>query len=238
MDNKERTLKVLGGVVALATCIAGWLALPQIQRRLGQANPTSETTQQPPMISVSILPLTYTPLPTYTQYPTYTISPHEATQTLNLLNPTVIPTITSIPSPTLPPNTSPDSRLKVGDTWKQDGFYLTLEKAELGTYQKTGTISLSFSVANHTGDALAVSLDQRDVVLEASNGTRFKPAWDRYDIWQKTIPNGAREEVWFTYSPHYIWWGDYFSPNVTYILITVRNWSRISEAVWQIDIQH
>jgi DNA-binding CsgD family transcriptional regulator len=144
------------------------------------------------------------------------------------------------PTPTPPLDTPPSTHLQVGDTWKQDGVGLTLTEGSLENFQGKGQVYLSFTFANTTGSDLSVAFDIQDMVVEANNGTRFRPFYTDPSgaIWKETIANGNRREVWFYGSTEYSWLGDYFSPDVSFILITVRNWSRIAEANWQIDIQH
>jgi len=193
-------------------------------------SPTSAPVLPSATPSVTATPVPTTPAPTETPLPPATPTP-------------VVIVITATPAPPVQaalPNTVPGTRLKVGDPWIQDGVYLTLKTADLGTFQGTGEIYLAFDFANHTGSDLAVSFDIRNVILEASNGTRFRSFYSDQErsVWRETIANEAREDVWFYYSNRYSFLGDYFAPEVTYILVTVRNWSRIHEAVWQIDIQH
>ena len=117
---------------------------------------------------------------------------------------------------------------------------MTLQTADLSTFQGTGEIWLSLNVANHTGSDLALSLDQRNVILETNTGVRFKPFYSEGDtsVWQQTVENGDREDVRFHYSTRYSWLGDYFAPGVNYVRVIVRDWSRMNEGIWQIDINH
>lgn len=157
-------------------------------------------------------------------------------------SPTAAATDTPPQPPTATPSldTPPGTRLKVGDTWQQERVSLTLKKTSFDNFQGNGELWLSFDFANNSGSDLSVAFDIRNVVVEANNSIRFRTFYSEEQgaTWKQTIANGDRQDVWFYQSTQYSWLGDYFSPSVSYILVTVRNWSRIAEAVWQIDIQH
>jgi len=176
--------------------------------------PTSEPEEED-------VPPTSTPHPTSTPLPTSTPPP-----------PTEIPTLTPIP------NTQGGTILKVGETWIQDGVYLTLRDVEL-TSEHDGEVYLKFDVGNFTGSDINVSFYAGDLTLIANNGERFEPSGgpNSYSVetatWNEVIKNGERKDVWFWHTRRPSWLGNIFAPDFSYLTITVRNWSLIGEAVWE-----
>jgi len=172
-----------------------------------------------------------------------TATPPPATET-PLVHPTdtsVPPSPTTIPSPTqapIPTDTLPGTKLQPGDTWTQNGVRLTLVNHVLRTFQGKGEIGVQFELANSTGADLTVSLDIRDVTLDTNTGTRFElfNCPDYGKVYQMTFKPSSREVVYICGRDITYFHGDYFAPDVTAVLVTVRNWSRISEAVWELPI--
>jgi hypothetical protein len=174
-----------------------------------------------------------------------TATPEPASLTVSADTATSIPSTptsqppTNTPRPTEPQDTVPGTRLQPGETWKQDGFHLTLERVRFDTFQGQGEVWLGFSVTNRTGAPISVELFQEDITVEASNGTRFVQDYSTSStVWRETLNHGDKADVWLSARTNYAWIGDYFSTDVEYILVTVRNWSRITEAFWQIDVDH
>jgi len=172
-------------------------------------------------VPVASLP-THTPYPTNTPYPTST--PYPTPKPVQA---------TSIPTPIPPENTPPGIPLKPDETWKQDGLNLTLSVVkEIPNNYVGGQIDLKFLIANRTGNELNLSLEIVNVSAETNTGEKYKLTADRHDAWKETLKNGddTTFEVWFD--------GNFYSPEVDYILVTVKDWSRIKEAIWKIPIYH
>lgn len=227
---------VLCSVLTAAGLFAGWwffLREPPASVAQGPGEPTATAIVQtvvvtaPPEQALStatpiVVVVTATPLP----------------KTSTSTQPPVPPTETVVPTNTLIPDTLAGTPLKPGDTWTQNGFRLTLVEYELLEFQGEGEIVLLFEMANATGADLTVTLDIQDVVVETNTGTRFRlfNCPDNDKVYQTTLAPATRDAVYLCARNVVLFHGDYFASDVTAVLVTVRNWSRISEAIWQIDI--
>jgi DNA-binding CsgD family transcriptional regulator len=228
---------ISGMVITVALGLIIWRVLDAI----GLFPPASPTevvmTIAPPTAEPSGVPELPSPTPLITEViVVVTATPLPATETSPAPTDTPLPP-TEIPTPTPQPNTPAGSHLQPGETWKQDGFHLTLDKVEFDEFFGAGIIRLEFSVTNRTGAPISIALDRQDITVQTNNGTVF-PQFGNTSIFRDTLNNDERVEVWLGGGPSYEWKGDYHSPDVTYILVIVRNWSRIPEAIWQIDINH
>jgi hypothetical protein len=192
-------------------------------------------TPLPTFIKIPVAP-TPTPYPTYTPFPTLTDTPIPPTQTPFI----IIATATPVPTSTAPENTPPGTVLATGETWKQDGLYLTLDKVELGlTYYNAGTVEPEFVVENRTGEVINFEFNTRNVVIVANNGIRFERSEGSDCTLRYRLDMGETFSTIFD-CPWKIddYYGNYFDPSVDYLLVTVSNFGRIDEAKWKIPITH
>lgn len=222
---------LMGGAVWAWTIWQGATPTPVAQASTPVPTEPPAPTQAPG-VTREVIVITATPLPV-----TMTPRPSATARRISTATQSLPPT--AAPSPTLarPPDTPPGTRLRPGETWTQDGFRLTLTKHYLLEFQGEGEIGLEFEMANVTGADLTVSLDIRDVTLETNTATQFTlfNCSGQGLIYQRTLPSASRQPVFLCSSIMYFH-GNYFAPDVTAVYVTVRNWSRIAEAVWQIDI--
>lgn len=180
---------------------------------------------------------TYTPYPTVTRFPTLTNTPIPPTQTPYI----IIATPTPVRTPTPPKNTPPGTVLDVGKTWKQNGLYLTLTKVDLDILHGESRVELSFFVENRTGKAMSFNFDTRNVVVVDNNGTRFEKSSQYICTEPYHIEKGETFDTEFGCGSNYVYpkyYGDWFAPNVDYLLAMVSNFGRIDEAKWKVDITH
>ena len=228
---------ISGVVITVALGLVLWRVLDVIGFFPPAAPTEVVTTIAPPMTEPSPVPVLPSPTPLVTEVVVVvTATPPPATETSPAATDTPLPP-TEVPSPTPQPNTPAGSHLQAGETWKQDGFHLTLDKVEFDEFFGEGIIRLAFSVTNRTGAPISIALDRQDITVQTNNGSVF-PHFGNMSIFRDTLNNDERVQVWLGGGPSYEWKGDYHSPDVAYILVIVRNWSRIPEAIWQIDIQH
>lgn len=192
------------------------------------ANATPPTPTNPP---VSIIVVTPT-APTQAQNP---IEPAPATL------PPPLPTQIPVPTPTetpLPPDTALGTILEVGQTWQQEGAELTLKNTQMDpnhvlfsfefTNRKPYQISIAF-----TNDSFAVSDNRgRDYTIcfffngcwQSHGSATLQPG----DTWVLREGGGGALGVDVITS----------DPELSQLIITVKNISTISEARWGVPIRH
>jgi hypothetical protein len=172
MNNNKRTLEVLGITIAVVACIATWLTVPQVQRLLGQSNPTSNIIQQPKTESVSVSQPTYTLFPTYTLYPTL-IPPTQPDPT-NVPAPTIEPTLLPLLVDSSLPGTPPGTVLQVGETWTTGGFSVQLVSLKFCCGDEA---DLQFLFTNNTRRAVFFHLNENShVTMQDDIGKSY--TWD------------------------------------------------------------
>jgi hypothetical protein len=164
-----------------------------------------------------------TAVPTYTPYPT---------QTPWIIIATQIPT----PVPTESENTPPGTILEVGETWKQNGVYLTVEKIDL---DERGIVLPHFVVENRTGQTISFIFEPANVDVVDNNGNIFE---QNSITCPQTYHIQDRERLqtifacWGGSIPSHT--GDFFDPTVSHLLVVVSEFGRIDEARWKIDVAH
>ena len=129
---RKYSLEILGVIVAAIACVAGWLALPQIQALIQQPPSTDQGqhTQQ-----VVIVP-TYTPYPTYTPFPTFTPPPIPTIEVETATVPSDQNIPTEVPTPIiLEPSPSPIGGAIIG-ALLPDGS-IADRTSRIGLYPKT-----------------------------------------------------------------------------------------------------
>lgn len=144
---------------------------------------------------------------------------------------TPIPTVAVIPLTDTPSN----SELSIRQSWSTNGVVLTLESAALGK-DNSWWHEFTFTLENRTGgeiffnanDAIIEMLDQSYTIRDEMHSYReFLP--------DKLANNeSARFVVGFNTLYEY----DPLSTSEPYIYIRVSNLSRITDALWKIDVPH
>jgi hypothetical protein len=166
-------------------------------------------------------PPTGTPIP-----PTATHTP-QPTQTPWIIIATPIPT----PVPTEPENTPPGTILEVGETWKQDGLHLTLRKLEM---TGGGIVNTWFVAENKAGQVLNFKFNTKDVVVTDNNGVVFGKHYEKSCTQSHRLEKGESRDIKECYNwTGFRHGGDYFDPEVTYLVVTISNFGRIGEAKWR-----
>jgi hypothetical protein len=252
MDKSKRTLEVIGIFIGIVACIAGWLALPQVQRRLEQPTTTSIADLQP----------TYTPLPTYTPYPTVflpTQSPTEAISPTSVTIPTSIPTEaipptvdlipTSIPSPfpTISLDTPSGSVLGTGQYWRQNDLSLILDDVSFNA--ATPCVSFRFDLNNDSDHDVILTIVLGQFSVTDNTGRTWTPRalshyvhcgdpgpWNDSQISTSIAPGQSYWDAAYT-----TWLvsfdGPLTDPQVTNLYIAVNGLAQFSNATWGITIK-
>jgi hypothetical protein len=142
MNRTQEIAAILGLIIASCACVAGWLAIPQVQgfaeqfagRKESIATMVDTTATVLPSTGIAIQP-TPIPLPTIAQptlaSPTTITSPTTTPTPSPTASPRPSPTNTLVPTPTPLADTPPGITLQVGDTWRQGGIELQLLKTAL-----------------------------------------------------------------------------------------------------------
>jgi hypothetical protein len=262
MDNSKKTLEVLAIFFAIAACIAGWLALPQVQRLLEQLNPPNKIVASPTLTPIFELQPTYTPLPTYTAYPTMlpvipspteaapatsapisASAPTEAVQPTDVLIPTLIPS----PIPTISLDTPSGSILNKGQYWRQNDLSLILEDVAFDTGRSCA--SFDFDLNNDSSHDVILTIVLSQFSVTDNTGRTWTPRalshyvfcgdpgpWNDSQISTSVAPG---QSYW---DAAYTTWivsfdGPLTDPQVTNLYITVNGLAQFSNATWGIAIK-
>jgi len=229
-------LGAIASLVAIIVFLTGKQSLPEF---LG--GPRSEQAQR-------------TSIPTQQSYQTAKATLTPTVRATDTPLPRPSPTKTPIPSPTPLPDTSPGTVLEVGQSWRQEGIELRIkgpsvlpegiqffpEGILLCTQVKNNTASqIIFKLGSYSDHMNAV--DNRGANLEVNT---YNWRWgDQRTGWafqeERTIILGPGEthpvlddhNCWFVFA-------DIGNPQVTEVVVTFRNISRISQAQWRIVIPH
>jgi hypothetical protein len=172
------------------------------------------------VVTATSPPASKTPVPSYTPVPTKT----------------QVPTNTPIPSPTAIPNTIPGSILEISDWWKEDDVWLRISEYTLDEY---GQIGVLFEFSNRTIDTISFNWNTTGNFSMLDNNQHLYPAasW-KYDNVDNNVIIQPGEIVkldgrfsWLTVS-----YKDtiVFNADVTELIITVENLSRIDLAQFKI----
>jgi tetratricopeptide (TPR) repeat protein len=208
--------------------------LAEIEAKLAVLSAPTSTPTHTPSLTPTVTP-TPSSRPTFTKQPTAAHTPHPTATPLptNTPQPTKTPTITPLQTATNTP--TPDPRLAVGETWKQEGVWLTLERAQ---FQADGNIIFDLKLENHTGDTIAFSWDADNLRLVDNLGHEYGQPWCNRD---KAVLKAED-----SYRLHSCNWGrglyfsgeEFFNQSVTDMTLTVQGLSRITLAQWHIAVPH
>lgn len=173
-----------------------------------------------------------TDIPESTDTPTPTDTPEPSPIPVDTATPR--PTSTSRPTATVPANTEPGSELAVGETWIQDGVWLKLESIDSPTYHQH---TIWLVVTNKTGHEIV--FEPKEASIEFLNQNYGFEA-SRHSYQPPYPPNrmangeSKRFNTYISTSHGF----NPFSNEVDYYYLRVDNFSRISDALWRIDVQH
>lgn len=172
----------------------------------------------------------------------------------------VIPTFTPIPSPTLLPDTPPNTVLEVGQTWRQGGMELTLTEVSIANHP-TGPGNWSsgypapyvtFRLTNRKIQQISIRYNIADAVSATDNlGRRLAigcthmaverlDAYDNFDTYAVVMDSGKSIylQSWGDYGPpSALILADTTDPALTEITVSVSV-SSIVNARWRIPIAH
>ena len=185
---------------------------------------------------VTVLAPTYTPLPTYTPFPplpTYTLPALPPTPTATRVVPKA-PTPTITPTEDVP---TPDTRLKVRESWTEKGVSLTLNEVN---FLENGNIEFDLVFENKTGGTIAFSWDANNVSLIDNLGNRYSQPWCNND--ELVLKAGEsfpirscnRTGGWLVFNSN----KEFFNQAVTEMTFAAKGMSRIEQAQWKIIIPH
>jgi hypothetical protein len=184
-----------------------------------------------------------------------TLEPTSVSTAIPTTIPTTIPTSTEVPATVLEP--TQDTRLEVGQTWTHDGVSLTLDNAVLtlksGNWSPA-SLGVSFIFKNDLSNDLFFALGRSDFYYTDNLGNIGDSGgwgWPCYgDTWNvnvsaggtlKTIDcehpgtNGVSNDLY----DRLIWFQvDITNQKIIEVTITVREFSRITDAKWRIPIPH
>lgn len=214
----------LGLIVAVIACIAGWLALPQIQRLFDQPPITPRATEVP------------------------------ATEPLNdPPNPTEPPTTelpTNAPPPAPDPDTEPGTILEEGKAWRQGGLELRLVAKE---FFPDANLAIVYFTLTNVGDSQRIIEFSQDNFSAVDNlNHRIDTggiSWNFDPYLQHTCKSDTmilepndREGIKLS-CDRGNWEGvalavDIADSAITEIIITVSGISSINDARWRIPINH
>jgi hypothetical protein len=221
-------------IVALLSCIAAYLALPQIQKVL---SPQATLTQ----VSVSAI---NPPVATNTSYPTQVLlQPTDTPLPTYTAQPTLAETPTSSPSPTLTPiaDTSLGTVLRVEDTWISNGVSLTLERV---TWEPDvawiGQVDFWLYLKNNTDQEILISFDEHTFDVRDNLGKIYLPKCLYQSPYEYVIASGKGKYLADSCTPYdsTMFTGDFFNQSVEQLTITIKNLSRVQEAQWVVDVPH
>jgi hypothetical protein len=166
-----------------------------------------------------------TPLPTYTQYPT----PVPDTPIVKTA------TATPLPTPTEPTNTAPGTILEVGEWWKENGVWVQVNEIQLHDY---GAIKVFMTVMNRTENKLLIDWAQ-DINFSLIDNTGHRYSDSSQTREGKTGIDVNEKKGIYEYSD----WSaaeyrddHFFNSDVTELIFTVTEFSRISRAQWRLPI--
>jgi hypothetical protein len=244
---------IIGVIVAVATCIAAWLVVPEIrtlfnsQKISTSSSPSPKGTDIPINISTPSAPAvsTDTPVTSVTLTLTYTLSPT-----------VFVPSATNtplLPTSTIVQDTPAGSILDVGQTWKSEGIWLTLGDAKLYPSNNPGfnngcRIGLDFYLENKTLQDRVIEISESLFSISDNLGNLNI----KHGVASSSYPCPAPGIMSHSFSklvkpgerfPSYGYWYvgaviDITNTSLDYILVTVNDLSNIKNATWKIPIYH
>ncbi len=158
----------------------------------------------------------------------------------------VVPTATSIPSPTQSPNTPTDSILEVGQSWRKDNVLLTLANSKfyIGDFGFECEIGPKFYLENLSSSTIIVSVRLSEFSLQDNLGSQWIPTAvsafegcpNHNDSYTEEVEPGKR----FTVPGYDSWYvgfqGSINDPAVTYLIVTVNDLYHFTGARWKVPI--
>lgn len=133
----------------------------------------------------------------------------------------------------------------MNETWKHEGLNLTLLEVSFeiagGEHTDEPAAKLLFSVENNTGQTLNFSFDTKNIFVTDNIGNRYVP--DDQALCTKGYilkPGDSFSTLnfeCFNWFPG-LYFGNILDPNVTHLNVTVKEFGRIPEAVWQVPVLH
>jgi hypothetical protein len=216
----QQRIQIIGLMVALLACIAGYLALPQMQRLLF---PQPTQTQVLVIVTNSAHP-TDTPYPTQIVFqPTYTLSA----------------TSTSLPTPIA--DRLPGTVLSTGDSWISNGVSLTLERVEWKDSPAwIGIVDFWLYINNNSDQEILISFDEHNFNVRDNIDKIYLPKCLYQAPYSDVIPSGEGRYIADSCTPYdsTMFTGDFFNQSAKQLTLTVKNLSRIQEAQWIVDVPH
>jgi hypothetical protein len=176
--------------------------------------------------------------------------PTDVPQTLEPSNPEPGSAPDVATAPTVP-DTPPGTILEVGQTWRQGGIELRLDKGEVmigDEYREHGPgVLIGFSLTNRKPQQITFQITQEDFFASDNRGRQlqvgkvnpfygyyFAPPMDDIPI---NLQSGEHIELYYDYDAFFVR-DDITDPSVTEIIIGATGISGIDNARWRIPIFH
>jgi hypothetical protein len=179
-------------------------------------------------------------IPDSAQTPNSPDVPTTAPEPTPIPEPTVPPaTPTPIPEPTVPPATptpnitASGTVLMLGETWKGDGFDITMKSNRRVATQ----ISIYFEIKSTKKQPVAIKYNLENVIFSADNGAYIE---DKHECKEQTSqfnPGEQRTMYCWRYDSIYADI-DLTDPSLNFITVTVTDFPGIPIAQWNIEIPH
>jgi len=246
---KPNRTEIIGLIIAAFACIAGYLALPQIQRWLFPLPPAIQSSA---LIVTNVSPPTYTPYPTNVPPPTYTPYP---TQIFLQPTYTTYPTFTSQPAVVDTPtsgmlsDTPAGTILEVGQSWRTDNLVLTLGDAKLQAQPDWNFcyVSLRFYLENMSAVDRIITVSESEFTINDSLGKKnilhgissyLYPCPSQIDErpFSQLVKSGERfpdDGYWYVGVSD-----DITNPSLDYLMVMVNGLSSFKGATWKIKVYH
>ncbi len=251
MSPKEETYIVVGLVIAVLSCIAGWLAIPQIQNLFNTPTATAiviVTPELKPIPSFTPEPAptwtsTFTPEPAPTWTPSVTPKPPTPTDKPVPLTNTPVP----IPPAETPASPTVASILSVGQAWQQDGVVLHLQDSLfiLNGAIECECVNFSFDLFNRTSNEILVTIEPWYFSAQDSSGRNLElvtmtvGTFCSYLRPLETLKTSIAPGDSF-YLSGYPQWNVSFCGELTssdYVMLNVNGLSGINNAKWKLPLK-
>lgn len=236
----QKRTDVITLIIAVFACIAGYLALPQIQRELfSQPNETHGS------LPTVLVIKTNKPPPTYTSYPSQisfqrTITPH--------FTYTAVPVVIETPTTAKVIDTVEGTILEIGQSWHVENLILTLGEVKLQTQPDWGFcyVSLRFFVENKTPFDRTITVKESQFTITDNLGRNNIPHSISSYTYPCPPPNGEPfSELVISGGrfPKTGYWyvgvsADITNTSLDYLIVTVNGLSSFNGATWKIPIYH
>lgn len=236
MPNPSAKVYIAAAVIgAIAVVLAAWIGRSSgVSVGREQALATAEIQQIPALTQVNVTQVAITQIAVTQIAVTQIIATSPPAPTAEPI--VIVATPTSMPLPSATPepdNTPAGSILGEGDTWKQDGAELTLVQVDFGAKQT----NIAWRFKNNSSGPLLVQYSGDNFIVKDNLGhVLTNKGFQNFNNWHinEVFPSGKSVNN-AGMSPLLIE-ADLSNTQITEIIITVKDVSRIKLAQWKIPI--